>query len=127
LNALNLTTGGLVGPYLKGSTPVNAGGLWSGGTTVYYGGNATFRGGDYPLYRDLSSEIEFNILPSGRRITTGVFNDEGLYSYHWVAYLKGSAASNNPLRFTVGSGNANLSNGVHNPMEAFCLRCVANY
>jgi len=126
VNAMNLTNWGVVGPYLKGSSPTSVGGLWQGGTTFNYGGNAVFPGGAYPLYNDKSSEIEFNILPSGRRTTVAVFNDEGLYSYHWVAYL-GTANPNNPLRLTIGSGNANFSNGLHSPLEAFCLRCVANY
>ncbi|NGF57307.1 hypothetical protein G5B00_12380 [Parapedobacter sp. SGR-10] len=126
LNSLALTTWGVVSPYLKGSSPISANGLWSGGTTFPYGGNATFPGGEYPLYKDLSSTIEFNILPSGRRTAAGVFNDEGIYSYHWVAY-RGTANSNNPMRVTVASGNANFSNGFHDPLDSFCLRCVANY
>lgn len=126
INAMNLTNWGVVGPYLKGSSPISTGGLWQGGTTFNYGGNAVFPSGAYPLYRDKSSEIEFNILPSGRRTAAGVFNDEGMYSYHWVAY-RGTANSNNPLRLTVGAGNANFSNGYHSPLDAFCLRCVANY
>ena len=126
VNAMNLTNWGIVGPYLKGSAPTSAGGLWQGGTTFSYGGNAVFPSGAYPLYKDKSSEIEFNILPSGRRTAAGVFNDEGLYSYHWVAY-RGIANPNNPLRLTVGSGNANFSNGLANPLDAHCLRCVANY
>src|SRR5690606_5641444 len=65
VNAMNLTNWGMVGAYLKGSSPQNAGGLWEGGTTFYYGGNTSlgFPAGDYPLYKDLSSEIAFNILP----------------------------------------------------------------
>lgn len=121
-----LTTWGIVGPYLKGSSPISAGGLWSGETTFSYGGNANFPGGNYPLFKDLSSEIAFNILPSGRRTAAGVFNDESRYSYHWVAYI-GTANQNNPLRLTIGSGNANFSNGYANPLDAHCLRCVANY
>lgn len=124
LNAMNLTNWGVVAPYLKGSSPISTGGLWSGGTTFYYGGNATFPAGDYPLYKDLSSEIEFNILPSGRRTAAGVFNDEGLYSYHWIAITD---ASNNPQRLTIGSANVNFSRANHSPLDAFCLRCVANY
>lgn len=126
LNSMALTTWGVVSPYFKGSSPTSVGGLWAGTTTFSYGGNATFPGGDYPLYKDLSSEIGFNILPSGRRLASGVFNDEGLYSYHWVAY-RGTANSNNPMRVTVGSANANFSNGFHDPSDSFCLRCVANY
>ncbi len=126
LNSLALTTWGIVSPYLKGSSPTSADGLWSGGTTFTYGGNATFPSGAYPLYKDLSSEIAFNILPSGRRLASGVFNDEGLYSYHWVAYRE-TSNSNNPMRVTVASGNANFSNGFHDALDAFCLRCVANY
>lgn len=126
LTSIVLTNWGIVGPYLKGSSPTSAGGLWQGGTTFTYGGNSIFPGGSYPLYNDKSSEIEFNILPSGRRTAAAVFNDEGLYSYHWVAYL-GTANPDNPFRLTIGSGNANFSNGFHNPLDAFCLRCVANY
>lgn len=126
LNSLALTTWGVVSPYFKGSTPISTGGLWQGGTTFNYGGNAVFPAGDYPLYKDLSSEIAFNILPNGRRTVAGVFEHEGQWSYHWVAY-RGTANSNNPMRVTVASGNANFSNGFHNPLDAFCLRCVANY
>ncbi|TYR35103.1 hypothetical protein FXV77_14245 [Sphingobacterium phlebotomi] len=126
VNAMNLTNWGVIGPYLKGSNPMSVGGLWQGGTTFNYGGNAVFPSGAYPLYKDKSSELEFNILPSGRRTAASVFNDEGLYSYHWVAY-RGAASPNNPLRLTIGSSNANFSNGLANPLDAHCLRCVANY
>lgn len=125
LNPMNLTDWGFVGPYLKGSSPISTGGLWDGGTTYNYG-NAVFPNGPYPLYQELSSVIEFNILPSGRRTAAGVFNDESRYSYHWVGYLAADN-TNNALRLTIGSGNANFSRGFHSPLDAFCLRCVANY
>lgn len=121
-----LTTWGIVAPYIKGSSPSNAGGLWEGTTTFNYGGNANFPAGAYPLFKDLSSEIGFNILPSGRRTAAGVFNEENRYSFHWVAY-RNSATTENSLRVTVGFNNANFSNAYHNPLDAFCLRCVANY
>lgn len=128
LGGLNLTNWGVVGPYLKGSSPSSSGGLWSGGTTFHYGGNASlgFENGNYPLYKALSDDIGFNILPSGRRTTSGNFEHEGLYSYHWVAY-RGTANPNNPLRVTIGSNNANFSNAAANPLDGLCLRCVANY
>lgn len=127
VNSITLTNWGIVAPYLKGSSPSSDGGLWSGGTTFYYGGNANFPGGDYPLYNDLGREVEFNILPSGRwNEASKIFQQEGLYSYHWVAFLA-TAGTHNPLRLTIGSGNANFSNGAEVATNGHCLRCVANY
>src|SRR5690606_35686996 len=127
VNSITLTNWGIVAPYLKGSSPVSSGGLWQGGTTFYYGGNANFPGGDYPLYKELSREIDFNILPAGRwNEGSRVFQQEGVYSYHWVAFLT-TAGAHNPLRVTVGSGNANFSNGAESATNGHSLRCVANY
>ncbi len=127
LPGLVLTTWGIVAPYLKGSSPTSVGGLWQGGTTFSYAGNATFPNStQYPLYKELSAEIEFNILPGGRRTTAGVFEQDGLYSYHWIAY-RPTASPNNPLRITIGSANVNFSNAAANPLDGLCLRCVANY
>ena len=125
-SSIVLTNWGIVGPYLKGSSPKSAGGLWDGVTTFSYTGNANFPAGNYPLYKDLSSTIEFNILPSGYRNVAGSYLSESLYSYHWAAYLN-TAGTHNPLRLTIGSTNANFSNGYPDPLEGMCLRCVANY
>ncbi|WP_158499848.1 FISUMP domain-containing protein [Sphingobacterium paucimobilis] len=127
INSITLTNWGLVGPYLKGSSPQSAGGLWDGGTTFNYGGNANFPSGAYPLFKELSTQIDFNILPSGRwNEASKVFQQEGLYSYHWVAFLSANAG-NNPLRLTIGSANANFSNGTDSGLNGHCVRCVANY
>lgn len=129
VNPMNLTNWGMVGAYLKGSSPQSAGGLWEGGTTFYYGGNTSlgFPAGDYPLYKNLSSDIAFNILPSGYKINNGGnLVEEGRYSYHWVAYHRG-ASNQNPLRLTVGHNSVNFSIGWPNPLDGMCLRCVANY
>lgn len=127
VSSITLTNWGIVGPYLKGSSPQSVGGLWDGGTTFNYGGNANFPGGAYPLFKELSGQIDFNILPSGRwNEASKVFQQEGLYSYHWVSFLSANSG-NNPLRLTIGSGNANFSNGTDSGLNGHCVRCVANY
>lgn len=124
---MNLTNWGVIGPYLKGSAPISQGGLWQGETTFYYGGNAAFPAGDYPLFMSEAKTIGFNIPPTGRwNNGTSKYEQEGLYSYHWSAYLKEST-THYPLRLTIGSANANFSNGEETPLNALCLRCVANY
>jgi len=124
---LNLTNWGVVGPYLKAGRPIAEGGLWQGGTTFHYGGNSIFPDADYPLYVTEAGNIAFDILPSGRwNGSKQAFEQEGLYSYHWTAYLKESA-NHYPLRLTVASGNANFSNGEETPVNGLCLRCVLNY
>lgn len=124
---LNLTNWGVIAPYFKGSRPQAEGGLWEGGTTFRYAGNAIFRDAMYPLFTNESANVGFNILPGGRwNEGSRAFQDEGRYSYHWSAYLKDSQ-NHNPLRFTIGSLNANLSNAEESPLNALCLRCVANY
>lgn len=134
LPAPALTTWGFVGAYLRGSSPKSDDGLWNNGDredgwAFYYGGNVSlgFAAGNYPLYKTLSAEIGFNILPGGRRTSAGTFEHEGQYSYHWTAFRLASDGSKNPLRMTIGSNNANFSNAAANPMDAMCLRCVANY
>ncbi|WP_164126531.1 FISUMP domain-containing protein [Sphingobacterium luzhongxinii] len=127
VNSITLTNWGIVGPYLKGSSPQSAGGLWEGGTTFNYGGNSNFPSGAYPLFKELSEQIDFNILPNGRwNEASKAFQQEGLYSYHWVPFLSANVG-NNPLRLTIGAGNANFSNGTDSGLNGYCIRCVANY
>ena len=126
-SGLNLTNWGVIGPYFKGSSPQSEGGLWQGGTTFNYGGNSIFPGGSYPLYLNESANVGFNILPGGRwNEGSRIYQQDGLYSYHWSAYLL-NASNNYPLRFTIGSGNANFSNAGEAPLNGLSVRCVANY
>ncbi len=130
VDGLNFNVWGVIVPYFKGSRPKSEGGLWDGGTTFSYTYNASFPAlptGAYPLYKDLSSEVAFNILPSGYRNTAGSYSSEGLYSYHWIAFRNPNAANVNPQRLTIGSANVNFSKGNPDPREGMCLRCVANY
>lgn len=130
VDGLNFNVWGIIVPYFKGSSPKGEGGLWDGGLTFNYTYNASFPslpGGAYPLYKDMSSEIGFNILPSGYRNAAGSYSSEGLYSYHWIAFRDPNATNVNPQRLTIGSANVNFSKGNPNPLEGMCLRCVANY
>lgn len=111
---------GPVTAYLKGSSPKSEGGLWNGNRTYTLGSWGVF-----PLFTDLSSEIGFNILPSGRRSSSnGTWNAEGEWSYHFVAYLKEDDKS---FRVVNAYNNANFSNGVASVEDRFSCRCVANY
>ncbi len=130
--AFNLTTHGAVGGYLRGSGPKIDGtdGLWNitgipdNGTTFYYGGNANFPAAYYPLYYpDDIAEIQFDLIPSGQYINAA-FSEFGRYSYHWVAAINSDKRN---LRMTVGYNSNNFSRGWENSMNAYSVRCVANY
>ena len=133
--AANLTNWGFLGAYLKGSGPIAEDGLWltngsfeGNGKTFNYNGNAVFpKSTEYPLYMDteIREAIEFLILPSGRwNGGTQKFEQAGQYSYHWTAHM---SANERALRYTVGSGNANFSNAGETLVNAFPVRCVADY
>lgn len=129
--AMNLTTYGFIGSYLRGSRPAAEGGLWAansaavdGGTMFNYGGNATWPAAKYPMY--FPGEIEkigFDILPGGQYNAAGTFTNFGKYSYHWTATL---IEGNKSYRYTLGGGNCNFSTGSE-AGTANHVRCVANY